>query len=328
MKVSVIIPAYNAEKHIIHSLDSLNEQTIKDFEIVIIDDGSEDRTAEVVEDYKRKNSHLNLSMYKKCNGGVASARNYGKKKAKGDYLMFLDADDKYRNDCIEVMLNTIEKTNTDMVIAGYTRNPNCFNRFEKNEIRICSPKEAMSIWMYNNPPRVFCSIIYKRDIVLRNSIEFPKGTKYGEDLEFTWNYLSRVNCVAIMDDQVYAYIENDNSAVHNVNWSKTDLINSTIRICEMLHNYDHDFGTKYENYMLPRTIWAVARTFCKYDEYDLLVELERKYSTKNALKQLIIEITSNSKDYNGDYLKKSVIVLSSIAYNIHPRLFFVIVNLN
>ena len=322
MKASVIIPAYNAEKSICYSLLSLAEQSFRDFEVIVINDGSTDNTIDVVNEFIQTNKDMNIRVVNQKNGGVASARNRGLEEAKGEYILFLDADDVYRKDCIECLISKIERDNADVVIAGYTRNASKFEKYPENSDKQCDSIETMYLWMYNAPPRVFCSIIYKNDIIKKHKIRFPFETKYGEDLEFTWEYLTHIKKGTITDEQIYAYIDTATSAVHRVDWSKTDLLDSTIRIAEMLKEFDAEFGDKYSKYMYPRTVWAVARTFSKADRLDLLEKMEDKYHTKESMKILIDEIMFHSPKYKGEFVKKAIIVLTAFVYRIHPRAFY------
>ena len=91
-KISVIVPVYNTEKYIKKCLDSLVNQTMKNIEIIVVNDGSNDHSEEIIKDYENKYPEM-VKYYKKENGGLPSARNYGLEKAKGEYIAFVDSDD-------------------------------------------------------------------------------------------------------------------------------------------------------------------------------------------------------------------------------------------
>ena len=99
-KFSVVIPAYNAEKYIIRLLDSLRAAKSEPLEIVIIDDGSTDNTANIVEEYRRNHQELDVILHRQSNKGVSSARNVGIGIAHGDYIWFVDADDEINPSCV------------------------------------------------------------------------------------------------------------------------------------------------------------------------------------------------------------------------------------
>ena len=116
--ISVLIPAYNAEKTIEKTLDSLLHQSIQEFEVVIVDDGSSDETQHILEIYKKKSDIFRV--YKQNNSGVAATRQKLIEKAKGKYLLFCDADDYYNTNTIETVIKTIEREKPDLLIYGYS----------------------------------------------------------------------------------------------------------------------------------------------------------------------------------------------------------------
>ena len=102
-KVSIIIPAYNAAEYLPTSLTSCVNQSFKDFEIIIVNDGSVDNTNAVVNEFKKGFSHIDIHLLEKPNGGLVSARKYGVQYAVGDFLFFLDADDKIFPDTLQLL---------------------------------------------------------------------------------------------------------------------------------------------------------------------------------------------------------------------------------
>ena len=101
IKVSVIVPVYNVEDYLARCLDSLVNQTLKEIEIIVVNDGSPDNSQKIIDKYAKK--YLNIKAYKKENGGLSDARNYGIKKANGEYIAFIDSDDFVTTDMYEKM---------------------------------------------------------------------------------------------------------------------------------------------------------------------------------------------------------------------------------
>ena len=129
--ISVIIPCYNAADTIVRTLESVKEQTFKDYEVVLIDDGSLDNTKNIVTNYiKEKDNYVFL---KQENKGVSTARNYGLNNAKGKYIAFLDADDVYHPLFLETLFNEIEKNRTDLACSQYQ-----FMRMTENFDKTCN----------------------------------------------------------------------------------------------------------------------------------------------------------------------------------------------
>lgn len=117
-KVSIIVPVYKVEGYLEKCLDSILGQTYTDLQVIVVDDGSPDRCGEICDAYAQKDSRV-LSLHKH-NGGVSSARNYGLKYVQGEYVTFCDSDDCYRPDWIEQLVNTMEETEADIAVGGFT----------------------------------------------------------------------------------------------------------------------------------------------------------------------------------------------------------------
>lgn len=116
-KISIIVPVYNAEGYVAQAIESLIHQTLRDIEIILVNDGSIDKSKEICEEYLTKDKRIKL--INKENGGLAEARNSGMKIATGKYIMFLDADDMFEVDSCENMYNAIEKSKANYVIGNY-----------------------------------------------------------------------------------------------------------------------------------------------------------------------------------------------------------------
>lgn len=115
--ISVIVPVYKAEKYLHKCVDSLLEQTFTDFEILLVDDGSPDKSGEICDEYAEKDSRIRV--FHKENGGVSSARNLALDNAKGEFVMFLDSDDWLDNVCLDVCINTINDNVLDVLQFGF-----------------------------------------------------------------------------------------------------------------------------------------------------------------------------------------------------------------
>ena len=144
-QVSIILPVYNVEPYLRQCLDSIINQTFKDFELIVVNDCSPDNSLQIVKEYQQKDSRIVLLNLPK-NKGISNARNEGMKIAKAKYIVFIDSDDWVREDYVEVLFNDIEKNNCDVFSEGFTlydnknskyitksKNNFRFNYFKKNE---------------------------------------------------------------------------------------------------------------------------------------------------------------------------------------------------
>lgn len=172
-EISVIIPAYNCECYVQECLDSLEMQSFKDFELIIIDDGSKDKTLAIIKDYAKKSS-LAITLVEQENGGASKARNAGISLAKGKYIAFIDADDTVWPDYFEMLYSEAEKHSADIVTCGYEK----YNS-ETGEI-IYSRKPTDWVVNFSEGIRhVFqyspWAKLIRTDFILANDIRFGEG---------------------------------------------------------------------------------------------------------------------------------------------------------
>lgn len=286
---SVIVPCYNTATTVPTTLKSLEQQTYKNFEIIIIDDGSKDNIETVVLDAKR-NTGLNIVFVRQENGGVASARNHGIELARGKYLCFLDGDDVYHPQFLEQSIGVCEMFNTDTMLSYQNRNIN--ETLSGIGIETLCPKvsdicEFMEHFMYNKDNIHFGGLLYRCDIVLKNQLNFSVGTKYGEDLEFAWKYLTNCRNGVILKSKMYGYLNNPNSAINTICWEKTNLVDAMLRVTNYMKTRNHSFSQAFSNYMLPRTVWTTAKTFAAGKRKDYYIEFIKKFPVKESMYKLI-----------------------------------------
>ena len=170
-KVSVVVPVYNAEKYIDRCIDSILSQTFEDFELILVDDGSPDKSGKICDNYAAKDNRV--KVIHKQNGGVSTARNVGIENSTGEYIMFVDSDDYIDNQMLEVLL---QKTSDDveMVISSIRMvcKEKVYDFRMKN--REYSPKVLMEEYCLEKFPRIcvcgpWCKL-YKRSVIDENKI--------------------------------------------------------------------------------------------------------------------------------------------------------------
>ncbi len=204
--ISVIIPMYNTEFYLSECLDSLVNQTIKNFEVIIVDDGSTDKSLEIAEMYKSK---LNLNIIKQENQGASAARNNGMTHAKGKYIAFMDSDDVFATDALENMYNTINKNKSDVVIGKR-------GSIVKGELIDTSYRfpELYAKPVYNSgvkEHKFLLNIIgvpskmFRKDFLVKNKINFVEGMS-SEDFIFSYEVaLHTEKYSTYVDSNVYYY---------------------------------------------------------------------------------------------------------------------------
>ena len=247
MKISIIIPVYNAEKTLKKCVDSCLCQSVADLEIILVDDGSVDKSAAICDEYAYKNSKIK-SFHQK-NSGVSVARNNGIGFSTGEYLAFVDSDDYVSPTMYERLLSAMGKTGADMVRCGFTVHrgeqvsktsshfPN-MSYFDKKSIemeilpRFVGNKKQ---WIIRDGISGLSSLsLYKRSIIVSNNIIFPVGIKNAEDLVFNVHYLMHVESMLFLDETLYHYVKNEISATasHMRDYFKDTLAAHKL-ICEL-----------------------------------------------------------------------------------------------
>ncbi len=197
-KISIIVPVYNVEMYLERCVDSILWQTFKDFELILINDGSKDNSFQVMKKYEYDKR---VRLFNQNNMGPAKTRNKGIEKAVGKYIMFIDSDDYIDNDYVEKYYNASKKGDYDLVIGGYQKITG-----EKIEFKRQLKNEEFSKYIVTGP----VSKLYKKSFLVKNKIEFLDTTA-SEDVYFNLLAYSKNPTIKIIDDIGYYYVYNPNS---------------------------------------------------------------------------------------------------------------------
>lgn len=206
--ISIIIPVYTVGKYIERCLESVKNQTYKNFEVVIIDDCSTDNSGEIVENWLKEQADSRFSFYKnEKNIGQARTRNYGIKISKGDYLCFLDSDDWLDEDFLETLYRHIEKDKLDVVVSGYRR-PNK----NGNIVEILNAKENSEF--YKIRFAIACAKLHRSSFVKKYDIDFYTENRYAEDISFSAKEYVHTKKIECIDYIGYNYYLNEKSVTN------------------------------------------------------------------------------------------------------------------
>ena len=220
MKVSIIVPAYNNEKTIKRCLDSLINQSFKDIEIIVINDGSSDKTKDMLDEYLK---YDNVFVFNTENHGQSAARNLGLDKAIGDYICFLDADDYVSKDGLEKLYNKARSGNFDVVLSNvniiYPDHNVIVNSGLKEDTEGRNKIKELMIFSYS--AGVIWNKIYKKDIL--KNIRFKEGIWY-EDVHFNFRLFLFLNKVGTIDDVFVNYVQTEGSVTYTYNDKLYDII--------------------------------------------------------------------------------------------------------
>lgn len=212
--VSVIIPVYNTEKYLDKCISSVREQTYKNIEILLIDDGSSDRSGAICNRHGAEDDRIRVMHI--CNSGVSHARNLGIQRASGKYLFFVDSDDYIEFGMIADQVKKMEDECADLCISALS-DENLASGFCIDLNKQCDPE--LTFLLKNHLLFGPMVKLYRRDIVINHGIMFPEDFSYGEDLLFNLGYLRYVDRICYANQCYYHYVrDNTQSLSQKVRW--------------------------------------------------------------------------------------------------------------
>ena len=280
MKFSVIIPCYNVEKYIENTVKTVLNQTYKDFEIILIDDGSKDSTLAILNNLKETDDRI--KVFTQPNKGVSYTRNRGIDIAKGEYIYFLDADDEIKNTLFEEADKVLIKKSIGVFSFGYKVIKDTKERMyiaNKEFEGLYTSKEFLKKYFKLEIPQSICSLIVRRNSL--KNIKFNEKLKIGEDLDFQIRVilLNNEKEIYYTSDIYFYYIMRKNSAMTSKKFNIRDL--------DMLHYLDklrkkilEDQLYEFKEYQIIRffsTIKDISNRDTSKEDYKLLKNEILKY---------------------------------------------------
>ena len=234
--ISIVIPVYKVEKYLIKCVDSVVNQTYKNLEIILVDDGSPDNCGKICDEYARIDKRI-IVIHKE-NGGLSSARNAGIEICKGDYLFFIDSDDWISDDCIEYLYNSIFADDSDcavtnlMFINEETGKARKVYNFEEKHF-VFRKNEAIKTMFYQK--NISCGApgkLYKKQLF--KDIRYPESTLF-EDLATTYRIFDKCERITVNSEDKYYYLQRKSGIIRSkFTDRKLDIINITEEIVEYI----------------------------------------------------------------------------------------------
>lgn len=217
--ISIVVPIYNGEKYIEDCIRSILLQTYQDWELILIDNASEDDSLGMCKEYARQDDRIEV-LHQHRNVGVSAARNLGIEKARGEYITFVDVDDWIRRDYLEQLLHLLKEKKSDMVICGYTKVYDADRKLIEEKSAISSNDEIQEI-VYNTKDylenyflngNTHCwGVLYDRNLL--DGINFPKGISIGEDMLFLLEVAEKAQSIVVTEYKGYFYYINESGAM-------------------------------------------------------------------------------------------------------------------
>lgn len=313
VKISVIVPIYNVELYIRKCLETLANQTLDDIEIIVVDDGSTDLSANIVREYT--DQYNNIKYYRKENGGLSDARNYGMKYATGEYIAFLDGDDYINTHTYEIMYEKAKKENSDIVECNF------YWTYGKRKKKDIGKKYAGKSEMIEKARVVAWNKLYKRELLKQAQIEFPKGLQY-EDVEFFYKLVPYVEKVSFVKEPLIYYVQRKNSLSNAQNEKTKDIFTvldnviSFYKDKNLYEKYKEELEYTYMRLLLCSSFKRITKIRKENTRIDLLNETWVQLNTRfpNWKENKILNANLNSKKR---YMKS----VNRFTYRIYAKIF-------
>lgn len=276
IKVSIIVPVYNAEEYLEKCLDSLVNQSLKDIEIILVNDGSKDNSENIINKYLDK--YKNIKYFKNKNEGAAKSRNFGIKNATGDYVLFVDSDDWVDSEITLKLYNKAVQNNSDIVVCGAYKvvdnqnvNLQTFKKYDsdifKNYILNCSGP---------------CWQLIKRDLIIDNNLYFLENHFY-EDIAVVPAYCLFAKKIVYLDENLYYYLIRSGSTMNQKLYNKSleDIFDSMNNLKQIFikNNLYRKYYSELEYIFIKHLLHAATLRFLKFNKYnniDKIVKIIKK----------------------------------------------------
>ena len=212
-KVSVIVPIYNVEKYIEKSIQAICHQTFKDFQVVLVDDGTQDNSAVLAEKILQIEK-IEYKIIHQNNKGLPAARNMGLKNADGEYVVFVDSDDVVERDFLSCLYSACVKNNVYAAFTDY-QITNLKSRDGKKalggDISLISRNELLMGNMLRKLKIHLCAVLLNKNFLIENSMWFNESLRYGEEVDYTWRLYPKLQQIAHVKSPKYKYLIRENS---------------------------------------------------------------------------------------------------------------------
>jgi len=273
--ISVIVPVYNTEKYLRRCLDSILAQTFADFELILVDDGSTDKSGAICDEYARNDSRV--KSIHKINGGVSSARNLGLTESLGVYVLFCDSDDFVAPTWCEELLELILQYPDSLVLCDIAKDESETSFFFEKKATCRTIQELSYFQLYKKGLSAYSwNKIYCKNKILKLGISFNESVSFSEDVLFNVEYYASCNNVVFLNRKLYCYTQHEDSATgaYNSNVFSMHLLPFRCRL-SLLEGQDlkeycdiwlFHFWNLFENVFDPRNIEMTFLDKMRYNQ--------------------------------------------------------------
>ena len=334
--LSIVIPVYNAENWIAETLDSVLAQTYTNLEVICVDDGSRDNSRQIVLQYCEKDHRVRLIQ--QPNSGVSAARNNGMAQSRGEYLGFIDADDIMLPNMYAVLIDLLEKEESDIAFCGFTRFFPAGHQLETRELSFGklkeNPQDIKYFW-YSTPSKTDNGVLYtkdihgsvwrsvfKRDIIISQNLQFSTRMRFSEDQVFMCQYLQCCRKISFTDQSLLRYRANTKPwKYHNLFHNDMELLNQQLQILEQNHYYSNKEKKQLAGYLMCSAYFMIIN-----EEFMFKPDVAKVLNAYNQNPQFRELLTCynfyQKQKVNGNWKKTVLFVLLKLRlYELARRLF-------
>lgn len=223
--ISIIVPVYNVEQYLEQCITSITAQTYTNLEIILVDDGSTDKCPNICDEWAKKDDRI--KVIHKTNGGLSDARNAGMRIATGEYIAFVDSDDRIHNKFIELLFTALKNNNSYLAacdVAFVKNHDETHALAESACISVNDTEKALNTLIHGNGFRaVVWNKLYHRDLL--NNESFKIG-RYHEDEFFTYRIIAKVKNPVYVNAKLYYYLQRENSIVNSISFKHLDALDA------------------------------------------------------------------------------------------------------
>lgn len=316
-KVSIIVPIYQVEQQIKKCLETLVNQSLEEIQIILVNDGSKDRSGEIAKTYQNQYPHKIIYLEKE-NGGLSDARNYGMPHATGEYIAFLDSDDYVELTTYEEMYQLAKQEESDMVECDFYWEYPHKKKEDRGEIYYNKKEmiEKVRVVAWNK--------LIKREVLEKSQVQFPKGYRY-EDVEFTYQMIPYLHKISFLKKPCIHYVQREGS-IANLQNERTkeifDVLDHVITAYKqkgIWEEYQVQLEYVYTRYLLCSSLLRMVKIQDKKVKKDVLqqtwVNLNKRFP--NWKKNLILKQRKSGKNL---YMR----TVNTFTYPIYCKIFSII----
>ena len=296
-KISVILPVFNEEMLIERCIDSILKQTYKNFELIIVNDGSTDGTLEKIKNYNDNR----IKIYSQKNQGAGQARNKGLEEATGDFICFVDSDDTINKNFLEIMSKLLKERQAQIVACSYSRNTHKIYELKKQEAF------KYLIELPEKIPMSVCGKLFRKETI--KEIYFDKSNRF-EDIKFAIEAFSQSDKAVYIEEKLYNYIRRNES--RSSYFKSNDRMKACFENKELVSRYFPELVDSFITYSLFNSI-AIANRMILNNEYDNELLENIQHTVKENIKSV------KNSDYNT--LKKLQIYVFDLNFRMYKKIY-------